>query len=236
MKYIIFNLFLLFSFNCLSQEGKKIKVEYATSYIGEVLSEESKRKTPSLVDMYSGIESKIKTLKFSLLIENSTSEFKSISEMPKDNETSGDKMARVYTGEQTVYFRDFTNKRLIQNLDFNAKKYTAEFDFNKVNWRLENEEKLIDRYKCYKATYKYKFVNVTAWYCPSLPYSTGPIEYGGLPGLILELQRNKLVYLATNINLNYEGNETIDFPNKNIISEEELNAILQKSLKNLMNN
>jgi GLPGLI family protein len=236
MKYIILNLLLLFSTNSLSQEGKKIKVEYATSYIGEYLSNDAKNKNPSLTGMYEGIESKINTLKFLLLIENSTSEFKSISEMPKDNESIGVKMAINTTGAHTVYFRDFTNKRLIQNLDFNAKKYTAEFDFNKVNWTLENEEKFIDGYKCYKATYKHKFVNVTAWYCPSLPYSTGPIEYGGLPGLILELQRNKLVYLATNINLNYEGKETINFPNKNIISEEELNTILKKSLNNLMNN
>ena len=236
MKYIFLNLLLLISLNSLSQEKKKIKIEYATSFIGQYLSDDAKSKTPALIGMYDGIEDEINTLKFSLLIENNISEFKSISEMAKDNESFGVKMAVIFTGGQTVYYRDFINKKLVQNLEFNAKKYTTEFDFNKVNWTLENEEKLIDGYKCYKATYKHKFVNVTAWYCPSLPYSTGPIEYGGLPGLILELQRNKLVYLATNINLNYEGKETINFPNKNIISEEELNAILQKSINNLRNN
>lgn len=235
MKYFILSLLILVSVNSNSQIKKKIKIEYSTNYIGEVLTEDSKRKTAGLESVYSGIENKINTLKFSLLIDNNISEFKSISTMINDNETSGDKMARIYTGEQTVFFRDFINKRLVQNLDFSAKTYTTEIDLNKINWILENEEKLIDGYKCYKATYKHKFVYVTAWYCPSIPYSTGPIEYGGLPGLILELQRNKLVYTATSINLNFEGKETINFPDKNIISEDELNAILKKSTKNLNN-
>ena len=28
---------------------------------------------------------------------------------------------------------------------------------------------------------------ITAWYTPQIPVSHGPAEYGGLPGLILEL-------------------------------------------------
>jgi GLPGLI family protein len=43
---------------------------------------------------------------------------------------------------------------------------------------------------------------VTAWYAPDIPVRFGPIGYGGLPGLILELQNESATFYVTKINLN----------------------------------
>ena len=77
-----------------------------------------------------------------------------------------------------------------------------------ANWELHNESKMIGDYKCYKATCFYiadnalksKFT-IIAWYAPSIPYPFGPKGYGGLPGMILELQDRIVLYGATKINL-----------------------------------
>lgn len=80
-----------------------------------------------------------------------------------------------------------------------------------IKWQLHNETKMIGDYKCYKATSKLIRDNgkagifefpIIAWYTPSIPITFGPLGYGGLPGLILELQERNIVYGATKISLN----------------------------------
>jgi GLPGLI family protein len=90
------------------------------------------------------------------------------------------------------------------------------------NWTLTNDTKTIDGYECYKATTLYIVNNskgefrhpVTAWYCPQLPYSFGPAGYGGLPGLILELQEWNNVFGAEKIVLNHNVKQEIKLPTK----------------------
>lgn len=45
-------------------------------------------------------------------------------------------------------------------------------------------------------------VEVTAWFTPEIPVQHGPAEYGGLPGLILEVSDGKTILLLSEIKLN----------------------------------
>ena len=105
----------------------------------------------------------------------------------------------------------------------------------KLNWKIENESKKIDDYICYKATLVEKYKNrmneekqktVVAWFCPEIPYSFGPNEYYGLPGLILELEKDENKYVAKKITLSKET-ITIELPNKKVISKEEYSKKLK---------
>lgn len=81
---------------------------------------------------------------------------------------------------------------------------------NEFKWTILKETKKIDKFICYKAitqkiieNQKGKFIkNVTAWYTNEIPLSYGPRGYGGLPGLILELNEGKLLFYAKEIDLN----------------------------------
>ena len=83
-------------------------------------------------------------------------------------------------------------------------------------WTLTKETKIIDKYKCYKATsplyYKDKKLDtfVTAWYAPEIPVGYGPIGYGGLPGLILELQNDRATFFVTKIDLTLNSEPEIN--------------------------
>ena len=46
---------------------------------------------------------------------------------------------------------------------------------------------------------------IEAWYTPEIPMPYGPIGYGGLPGLILQLERSHVIFIAKEITLNPTG-------------------------------
>lgn len=127
------------------------------------------------------------------------------------------------------------DKVLEQHSQLGENVYTSQ-DL-KTDWALTNETKLIDNYLCYKATNIYKVEYgakvfnhpVTAWYCPALPYSYGPIGYGNLPGLILELQVRNAVFGVKNINLQSEQDFDIKVLNKiKILSRKEMEEAFDK--------
>ena len=105
------------------------------------------------------------------------------------------------------------------------------------NWNISTESKKIDNYLCYKATCTENFIArdgtskvrvITAWFCPQLPYSFGPLEYNGLPGLILELEKNGNKVIAKSIV--FSDNEIkIQLPNKKTITKEAYNKKIRQN-------
>ncbi|MEO6681684.1 MAG: GLPGLI family protein [Ginsengibacter sp.] len=54
-------------------------------------------------------------------------------------------------------------------------------------WSLKNEFKMINNYKCQKASFtNSKLEEVIVWFTEEIPISSGPLYLSGLPGLILE--------------------------------------------------
>lgn len=84
----------------------------------------------------------------------------------------------------------------------------------KVAWEITNDTKYIGKFKVLKATTTRKLGSnyveeIEAWFAPELPYSFGPIGYNGLPGLILEMHRDRVVYKFKEIK---EKDVTIKLP------------------------
>ncbi|MFT4610679.1 MAG: GLPGLI family protein [Glaciecola sp.] len=76
-----------------------------------------------------------------------------------------------------------------------------------------------------------KFVIVTAWYTPQIPVSTGPGEYQGLPGLILEVTADKTVMLCTKIVMNPQEKDEIVKPEKGeVVTRMEYNQIMKDKI------
>ncbi|MFC4635901.1 GLPGLI family protein [Dokdonia ponticola] len=55
---------------------------------------------------------------------------------------------------------------------------------------------------------------IIAWYTPMIPASHGPDEFGGLPGLILELNTSNTTILCTKVVLNPKEEIAIEVPEK----------------------
>lgn len=121
------------------------------------------------------------------------------------------------------------------------KEFVVKDSINK-NWVITNESKLIGEYLCYKATTTKKInktdsevvENVTAWFCPALPYSFGPSKYAGLPGLILEIKEKNIAFVIKNIQLQNIEDVLITIPTaKKEITQEEYNKIINERFEML---
>ena len=61
-------------------------------------------------------------------------------------------------------------------------------------WKMDTETRDILGHRCQKATCHWRGRDFVAWFAPDIPVKAGPWKFGGLPGLILELQDTAGVY------------------------------------------
>ncbi len=239
LNYMLNKIIFVFVFSFFQIYAQNnIEVIYKTSFNGSFLTGDNKN-NEHLKALNEGLEEKIGTLGFQLIINNQKSLFKSIPEMEKDGETTGQKMAKIVVGYDVRYYTDLNKKKIIQELQITDKKSKVDLGFNTFNWTYENNEKIINGYKCYLAKTKYGTLDVYAWYCPALPYSFGPTEFCNLPGLILELQKGNVIYLASKIlfsstkSINFEISEfeTISKETRDEISNKQREYIRSTLIK-----
>lgn len=79
-----------------------------------------------------------------------------------------------------------------------------------------------------------KEVIVTAWYTPEIPVSTGPDEYSGLPGLILEISAGRTTILCSKIVLNPAEKQEISEASKGKkVTQAEYTEIMLKKMEEM---
>ena len=150
-------------------------------------------------------------------------------------------------GLDKVYLTEAdSNKLVIRKEAFNEWYIIKEKTKGTGEWKISSAYKMIDGFKVFKATTtevtenskgKFKY-EVVAWFAPEIPFfGYGPVGYGGLPGLILELQINRS-YLPMTYKL-----KSIKFSNKALeikylegkeISREALDALYKKATANII--
>lgn len=176
-----------------------------------------------------------KSIKFELSCNDSISKFQMIDFLYSDNQEV--KWAVTLSSAKAKYFKISNSIYKTEIHQIFEKKYIIK-DSLLTNWEITNETKKINNYTCYKATAKYKIINpkgvfyhpVIAWFCPEIPLQHGPRGFGGLPGLILELQYREIVFGATLIE---KTNEPVIFNfEEEIIDQSEYDKKLLELRKN----
>lgn len=82
-----------------------------------------------------------------------------------------------------------------------------------------------------------KELKVTAWFTPQIPVKNGPGEYGGLPGLILELNIDRQTILCSKIVVNPTDGIEIKKPAKGKeVTREEFNKIVKEKTEEMREN
>lgn len=149
-------------------------------------------------------------------------------------------VAKILLGGDQIRYKDLTKKEKLFQIETSGQKFNVNLPFDEYQWDISNESKLINGYKCFKATsYKEEFdkirnrinrLNVVAWFTPEIPTSFGPAGLDGLPGLVLEGSTNgKLFLYATKINFDCNSKIKIERPiNGKEVSENEYLDIIGK--------
>lgn len=259
MKQTFTLLLLFFSLVTFSQKGFQGKAVYMSkttldmSSWGNQMSEQRKKQMKER--MKSFLE-KTYTLNF----DQSASEFKENAKLA----APGGGGRRFGGSGQGVIYKNTKEGKVIEYKEFFGKKFLITNNAKQPQWELGTETKKIGKYTCYKATIKAnddfdwrsmmrrnrnnkkkdstkteekskaKASLITAWYTPEIPVSTGPDEYWGLPGLILEINKGKTTTLCTEIVLNPTEKVEIKAPKKGEkVTRKEYNAIIKKKMEEM---
>ncbi|MBT8219348.1 MAG: GLPGLI family protein [Bacteroidia bacterium] len=89
--------------------------------------------------------------------------------------------------EETLY-TNLAEGKTIHQRDLFGKTFLVTGTPEKMNWKVGKGKKKIADYICMEATtMQDDTVQVVAWFTPQIPISMGPEGFGGLPGMILQV-------------------------------------------------
>lgn len=199
-------------------------------------NEEAKKQNITIQDFYKRAHERGEQLTFTLDFNKTQSHFYLNNRMEADSNKDAEvtKIVTIMLGK-TDYYYDCIKKLGLYYAPLDGRLMGETYD--KIDWVLINESKKIDNYVCYKAEYNMVYERegkelktvVTAWYCPTIPFSYGPKGYNqGPPGLILELVEFNRVFYATKISMNNKYLK-IKMPEGKFITSEEY---MRKASKN----
>lgn len=150
------------------------------------------------------------------------------------------KFSILSAGGSNEYYSNIETKALeIKNCETLDECFIIKSNFKK--WNLTQETKTVNNYTCFKATKTVtrnnKNKNITAWYTPNIAFNSGPNEYNGLPGLILELENGSVVFRATKIILNPKEKVVIEeLKGGKRVSFDEYSELIKKAKRSLFGN
>src|SRR5690606_17876979 len=115
--------------------------------------------------------------------------------------------AKTMIGNDKKYYTNLKEGVSYKQVDAYGETFLIKDSINSLKWKFTKETKKINSFICYKATTSYIVTNklgtfkkdVVAWYSPNIPYNYGPKNFGGLPGLIIELEDDKFIYVLEKI-------------------------------------
>ena len=253
--YII--IFSFFTWNLIAQNNISYKITYET-IIQKPQDEHNKRKSKNLNKQEKDAK------KYSDIIISKLYDISSISELTINDSLSTyitkngldenevkTKIRNFFNSitknKGLYYFNNKTKEEIISKNAFGQDFLITSYR-DSINWVITKEVKTIGKFICYRANAKIKVKNirkdnlvrnVSVWFTPLIPVNLGPINYSGLPGLILEVNvfsgYGSIITKATEINLEFKKT-AISKPNKGkIVTHEEFEEIGRKIYMNKFN-
>jgi len=101
----------------------------------------------------------------------------------------------------------------------------------------KKEEQKTDSIKGVAKEPEVEMSEVVAWYSPQIPLSQGPLEYWGLPGLILEINVGNTTILCSKIIMNPGEKSKIEAPEKGkVVTKMEYQEIVVGKMQEMRDN
>ena len=196
---------------------------------------------------------------FTLDFTKSESMYKEEQELdaPNGPSANGGVMVMVMGGDGSsdILYKNISQNRMAHKTELMGKVFLIKDNLVAYDWELTGETKNIGIYTCYKAVYEReeesieinmidgevkeekvtKKRTIVAWYTPDVPVSNGPNNYGGLPGLILEVNDGDLTIVCSELVLNPKKVKEIIEPVKGkIVARKKFEDIAKEKTKEMM--
>jgi len=207
MRKCIQLLFVLFTCFYVNAQTTKGKVTYKV--IRHIDKENKMEKL--FISTFKNYETIADEFEFTLIFNQEKAIFFMVDKLYSDKYAAEMAETRIKYFGRIAQYKDYF---FTENLEEDFGRFLVQRPYQE--WILHEDTKMIDSYLCFKATTFYKVTNpkgkvfthnFTAWYAPQLPYKYGPIGYGNLPGLILELQAKGFTYGVSKIEFAKGGDD-----------------------------
>jgi len=195
---------------------------------------------------------------YSLDFTKSKSVYKEVQELDAPNAPSSNGvmiMVQGSNGSNDVLYKNISENRMANKKELMGKVFLIRDNLVAYDWELMGETKNIGNYTCYKAKFEIEEEDIqinmidgevkeekvtkkrtlVAWYTPEVPISNGPNNYGGLPGLILEVNDGDLTIVCSELVLNPKEVKEIKEPVKGkIVTRKKFGDIAKEKTKEMM--
>tara|TARA_R100001369_G_scaffold21885_1_gene39900 strand:- start:524 stop:1153 length:630 start_codon:yes stop_codon:yes gene_type:complete len=182
------------------------------------------------------INKNLENINYKLLLNENESIFKVEKAMKIDENDRQIKLATRLGGGRGEYYTNFISKKILQKADGFGQLFLISSNLKDFKWKITKEKKIINGKQTYKAILMNENVeNKTyAWFCPDIPSTTGPLGYGNLPGLILELHlKNGFAFYANRIVISSDVIEITPPAKGNKVTREEFEKIEEEAMNNI---
>lgn len=133
-------------------------------------------------------------------------------------------------------YKNLSEDKMVDEREFMTKLFLIKGQAAPFAWKIGNGQKQILGYLCMEATSKDSVNAFTAWFTPQIQISNGPDEYGGLPGMILEvdINRGERVITATAITEHVVDPALLKEPTKGKqVTREEYREIVREKMQEM---
>lgn len=175
-------------------------------------------------------------------------------------QSSGMQIVMVNTGGSDILYKNIKEERFTNQNDVFGKIFLIKDKLKKLDWSLSSETKNIGDYTCYKATIKrmqrvsrtgtisvngdkdldrdetepeMEEITITAWYTPQISINSGPGNYYGLPGLILEVNDGTETVICSKIVMNPKKVNIVEPSKGKVVTQEKFDIIIEKKMKEM---
>jgi len=162
------------------------------------------RRIPKDDEQVKAMMPQFRTTKFELSFADNKSLYKATEEEPDlSDQPQGGGIVMKFGGNDNIFYKDLTTQTTVEKRSLMEKEFIVEDSIRNINWKLvDGETKTIAGHVCKKATGKSPMgSDIIAWYAEDISLSSGPAQFGGLPGLILgmDVNQGEIVYTAITI-------------------------------------
>jgi len=229
-KYLIFVLTVLITGNISNAQSSSGRINYTVKHdwVKKIIAVDYMSKSKREQFQYMWGSSSEYTEK-SVLLFNSNSYFY---EEPVDEESN---YGFSWKSSEYLIYRNTKENLTYDVIRFQNKLYVIEDSIQYPKWKILNDLKEVAGHICMNASWydEIKMNKVIAWFALDWPASFGPERYGGLPGVILEINVNDGAQIITADKIELFDTDTIiNKPSHKkkhkIINEEHYKEIMQK--------
>ena len=135
---------------------------------------------------------------------------------------------------ESMIYKNRKSYKLITKNKFMGKNFLINSELQKYEWEILGDTKTIGEYHCTKAKTITEDGEVFCYFTTEIPTMEGPKGYGGLPGLILYLEKGDKTIKA--VQFEYLDNFNFEVPTKGkIVTKEEYEKLKTDAVENLQN-